>query len=46
MHRETRLDPARRQEEQERNTATHQIARADPEYHTAEQQMATVCRQP
>jgi len=45
IRRETHLDAARRQEEQERNTTAHPIARADPEYRTAEQQMATARRQ-
>ena len=44
-YRETCLDPARRQEEQERNTAAHKIAKADSEYYTAERQMATAHRQ-
>jgi len=43
--RQTRLDLARRQEEQERNTAAHQISRADPECRTAEQQMTTARKQ-
>jgi len=45
MHWETHLDTVRRQEEQKRNTKEHQIARADPQYRTAEQQMAAARRQ-
>ena len=39
------MDPQRRQEEQERNTAAHQVSRADPQYRTAEQQVANTRRQ-
>jgi len=43
--RETRLDPARKQEEQESNTAAHRVARADPQYRATEQQVANARRQ-
>jgi len=39
------MDQGRRQEEQERNTAAHQLSRADPQYRTAEQQVANAQRQ-
>ena len=34
------MDPAIKQEEENQDITTHQVARADPEYHTTEQQMA------
>jgi len=39
------MDPQRRQEEQERNTAAHQVSQADPQYRTSEKQVVNTQRQ-